>query len=302
MIRQKSYLSWSQYSLWTKSKREYWKRYGLGEDRSMNKNFAKGNELADALEYNDDGSDSNDALLELVLTQVPKLDIQEFELRVKMRNGEELLIFTDSAAIDLTEFYEYKTGKVAWTQELVQKHDQLLFYALAFYIKSGRTLIPTSKLFWIETEQTESGIKYTGAIEEFSRTFSVEEVEVFESKLIDTIEAIEDFEYIELELDDEEVDRYIELDKIIKAAAAEMDLIKLGIQLKMEAEDVIYANAINGKFSFTETSKWEYSEELTNAQKEWAKQVKLAQAEEQKSSVAKCVKSKSLRFSINKIK
>jgi len=301
MIRQKDYLSWSQYSLWTKSKREFWKRYGLNEDRSMNKNFAKGNELANALEYDDDGSSSSDELLEFVLTQVPKLDFQEFKLEVELSNNEKTLSFLDSCSADLTVFFEYKTGKDAWTQELVEKHEQLLFYATALYIKSGRTIIPACKLFWIETEQTESdGLKYTGLVQGFERGFTLEEVESFELKLIATIDEIEVWEYVELELEEDEVDRYIELSDIIKAATAEMDLIKLGIQLKMESEEVKYASATNGKFMISETKSWTYSDDLSTVQKEFAKQIKIAQTQEQKDGVAKCELKPSLRFSLNK--
>lgn len=301
MIRQRDYLSWSQYSLWTKSKREFWKRYGLGEDRSMNKNFAKGNELADALEYNEDGSGSNDELLELVLTQVPKLDFQEHKIETCLSNGEKILSFLDSCAIDMSEFYEYKTGKVAWTQELVQKHEQLLFYATSIFIQNGRNSVPSCKLIWVETEQTEeNGLKYTGVVEEFTRFFEIEEILKFEKTLISTIEDIENWEYIELEIEDDVMDRYIELSETIKAASAEMDLIRLGIQLKMDAEEVKYASATNGKFSMTETKSWTYSEDLTTVQSEFAKQIKIAQAQEQKDGIAKCELKPSLRFSINK--
>lgn len=300
MIRQKDYLSWSQYSLWQTSKREYWKRYGLGENRSANKFFAKGKELGDALENNEDGENSTDDLLSLVLAEVPKLDIMERKMEVCLANGEKILSFIDSCDLEGLEFYEYKTGKIAWTQELVDKHNQMLFYALSLYIESGRTAIADSKLIWVETEQTENGLKYTGVVEQFSRTFTIPEITGFEEELIKTIKEIEDFEYLELELDDEVVDRYIQLAEEIKAMQSEADLIRLEIQVMMDAEEVQYASATNGKFSVSERKSWSYSSDLATAQAEFAKQVKIAQAQEQKDGVAKCEISKSLRFSINK--
>ena len=301
MLREKDYLSWSQYSLWTKSKREYWKRYGLNENRSGNKFFAKGKELSEALDHDDDGSNSTDELLSLVLQNLPKLDFPEFELRVQMKNGENLLSYVDSSSADLSEFYEYKTGKVAWTQELVDKHDQMLFYALSYYIKSERMLIPTSKLIWVETEQTEAeGLKYTGLIQEFNRSFTVEEVEAFEDTLIAAIEEIENWDYVELELEDNLVDRYIELTELVKQTEAELDLIKLEVQLMMDAEEVQYANATNGKFSIAERKTWVYSDSFVKVKSDIDKQLKIAMAQEQKDGIAKQTVSKSLRFSINK--
>lgn len=300
MLREKDYLSWSQYSLWTKSKREYWKRYGLNENRNSNKFFAKGKELSEALDYDDDGSNSTDELLSMVLQNIPRLDFQEVELKVQLKNGETLLSYVDSGCLDFTEFYEYKTGKIPWTQELVDKHDQMLFYALGYYIKSERMLIPTSKLFWIETEETEEGLKYTGLIQEFNRSFTVEEVEAFEDTLIAAIEEIENWDYVELELEDNLVDRYIELTELVKQAEAELDLIKLEVQLMMDAEEVQYANATNGKFSIAERKTWTYSTSFVKVKSDIDKQLKIAMAQEQKDGIAKQTVSKSLRFSINK--
>lgn len=300
MLREKDYLSWSQYSLWISSKREFWKRYGLNENRSANKFFSKGKELADAIDNDDDGEYSKDELLSVILQNLPRLDFPEFELRVKMKNGETLLSYVDSGSADFSEFYEYKTGKVPWTQELVNDHQQMLFYALGYYIKSGRETIPTSKLFWIETEETEEGLKYTGSIECFERIFTIEEVLEFEDTLISTINEIEEWTYVELELEDELVDRYIELDELMKAYKIESDLIKLEIQVRMESEEVKYANATNGKFSISERKTWNYSSELVKVAEDFKKQLGIAMKEEQKSKIATQTIAKSLKFSINK--
>jgi hypothetical protein len=301
MIRQKEYLSWSQYSLWTKSKREYWKRYGLGEDRSQNKFFEKGRELANALEYDDDGSFSSDELLSVVLENVPKLHYMEHKVEVELSNGEKLLSYLDSCDFVGWEFYEYKTGKEPWTQERVLAHEQLLFYALSLFIKSGRTTIPTCKLFWIETEQTEEGLKYTGLVESFERNFSELEIETFEATLIKAIDDIEAFEYLELDLEDEVVDRYIFLQNSIKEMEDEIELIRLKIKIEMETEEVQYASAKNGKFMISESKKWTYSADLVDVATKFAKQIKIAQAQEQKDGSATCGVTKSLKFSINKV-
>ncbi len=302
MLRQKDYISWSQYSLWTRSKREYWKKYGLGEDRSANKFFTKGKELADALQYDEDGEYSSDGLLSFVLENVPKLSIMEHKITVELLNRENILCLLDSYDGIGEDFYEYKTGKEPWTQEKVDAHDQLLMYALAIYIKGGRLNVPDCKLFWIETEETEDGLKYTGVIEEFSREFTIQEVLDFEQTLIAAIEEIDAFEYVELEIADEVMDRYIEIKEQIETLTAEADLIRLGIQVEMEADDIKYASATNGKFSLSETKKWTYSQTLVDVVAKFAKQVKIAQTQEQKDKIATCTVTTSLKFSANKTK
>lgn len=301
MIRQKEYLSWSQLSLWRASRREYWKRYGLGEDRSQNKYFAKGRELANALEYDDDGESSNDELLSVVLQNIPKLQFMEYKIEATLKNGEKILSYLDSCSPFDFDFYEYKTGKVPWTQEKVEAHDQLLFYALGLYIEGGRTEVPACTLYWIETEEDpEKGLIYTGVVEVFSRQFTQEEIEAFEDTIIADIEDIDAFEYKEFEVDDEVMDRYIEVNEQIKVLQAEADLIKLGIQVEMEADGLQYASATNGKFTMTAKKNWKYSDDLEDVINKFAKQVKIAQTQEQKDGVAKCNETYSLRFSANK--
>jgi len=302
MLREKDYISWSQFSLWTSSKREYYKKYGLGEDRSQNKFFAKGKEFSDAQEYGDDGTFSTDEMLSFVLEHAPKLDLSEEKLMIELKNGEKILSVIDSLCSKGEEFLEYKTGKVAWTQEKVDSHGQMLFYALALYIKSGRLSVPSSRLIWIETEETEEGLKYTGLIEEFPREFTIPEIEAFEDEIIKVIDEIEAFEYLELEVEDEVMDRYIELDIFIKEAQAEMDVIKLGIQTEMEIMGLNYANSTNGKFSFSERKSWVYSEELRTTKEQIKKEIDKAEKLEQKDKIAIQTVSRSLRFSLNKQK
>lgn len=303
MIRQKEYMSWSQFSLWKSSKREYWKRYGLGEDRSANKYFTKGRELSNALEYDDDGESSNDELLSVVLENIPKLQHMEYKIECSLKNGEKILSYLDSCSPYDFDFYEYKTGKIPWTQEKVNSHDQLLFYALGLYIQGGRSEVPACTLYWIETEDDpDKGLIFTGVVEPFSRQFTVEEIEDFEDVLINAIDEIDAFEYKELEVDDETMDRYIELTDTIKTLQTEADLIRLGIQVDMEADEVNYASATNGKFTLTGKKVWKYSDDLEDVIAKFAKQVKIAQAQEQKDGIAKSTETYSLRFSANKTK
>jgi hypothetical protein len=300
MIRTKDYLSWSQYDLFNKSKRGYWKRYGLLEENIPNRYFEKGKEFADAMQFGPDGL-STDPLLEQVVKACPRLDIQEDKVEVVVENGEKILCYIDSSAIENDMFLEYKTGKEPWTQEKVEKHKQLDFYALVYWIRNGRKDIPKCKLIWIETyeEELDSGhtvLRYTGNIEEFERGFIVSDLVEMEKNIIKTIEAIEEFEYIEMDVEEDVMDRYIELHNTVKECQEEMDTIKLGIKVEMEADEVEYASSSKGRFGFTKRKKWKYSEGLEEVIAENKKMLSEAMKEEVKNGSATYTETKSLTF------
>lgn len=302
MLRNKDYLSWSQYSMFKGSKLQYWKTYGLLEGGVHTKYFNKGNELGEALEFGIEGT-SSDPMLAAVVPMVPKLDFMEHRIECKLLNGEKILSYIDSGSADLEHFLEYKTGKIAWTQDKVNKHDQLLFYALAYYIESGRKTVPTCQLIWIETEDNEDGsVSYTGDVHKFSRDFNEKQVLKFEQELIKTIQEIEDWDYVELELSDVVVDRYIALKKIIDEATEEMNLIKLDVQVKMDADEVDFAASTNGRFSYSTRKSWVYSDDC----KEVEKQAKAIIAKSRKADIkegkAVHTETKSIRFNIIKSK
>lgn len=299
MKRNKDYFSWSQYSLWLKSKKEFYKRYCLGEESKSNRYFDKGKELGVYLETGHVPAGSNEVMLKLVGDLVPKLDIMEDKLEVEF-DGYKFLSFVDSGAIDGTEFLEYKTGKVPWTQELVDAHEQLDFYALCYYIRSGQEIVPSCKLVWIETEETEDGIEYTGQVLTFEKMFTEQGLADMFGKLVTALLEIDAWEYVEMELEDELVDRYIEVQRLLNELKEESDTIKLEIQVRMDADGVQYAAATNGKLSISKRKSWSYSDGLEKFAAETAAEIKKAQAAEQKSGEAKFTETESLRFTIVK--
>jgi hypothetical protein len=300
MKRNREYFSWSQYSLWNKSKKEFYKRYGLGEESKTNRYFEKGKELGIYLETGYIAPTADETMLKLVGDLVPKLDLMEEKIEVEF-DGCRLLSYIDSSSIDREEFYEYKTGKVAWTQELVDAHEQLDFYAVCYYILNQQTFIPKCKLVWIETEESEDNeIAYTGRVEIFERSFTEQGIADFFGKILTTIQEIEEWEYVEMEIDDELVDRYIEVQRLLTELKEESDTIKLEIQVRMQVEGVQYATGTNGKFSLSKRKSWSYSDGLEKFAAEIAAEIKKAQAAEQKSGEAKFTETESLRFSIVK--
>lgn len=298
MLRTKDYLSWSQYSLFNKSKKEYWKRYGLGQESKSNKYFNKGKEIGEYLETGKLPDYEYDPLLKMVAEQVPKLDMMEDKLEVTI-DGEKLLAFVDSGALDGSEFMEYKSGKVPWNQNLVDTHEQLDFYALCYYIKNG--IIPKCTLVWIETEEIKkedsySEIKYTGMVHTFERNFILSDIVRMQKKILKTIKDIENFDYTEMEVEDDVMDRYLEIQQEISILTKEAGDIKAVIYMEMHADEVNYASGTNGRFSMASRKSWNYSPELTAKKLKYDSEVKGEQKIEQKNEIATFTTTTSLRF------
>ena len=246
MKTNREHFSWSQYDLWHRSKREYWKRYSLGAEQRSNRFFDKGKELAKFIETGEIISSGNDAFLQLVAEQVPKLDVPEQELRFFL-DDKEILCFVDSGTEDGSEFIEYKTGKIPWTQERVDSHEQLPFYALGYYSK-GEKGLTRAKLVWIETMETDNGLLYTGKVETFERIITADEVRAFENKVKETILEIEAYEYKELDIDENDIERYIYLQKVIEEASLELSAIKMKVEGEMTEADVTFGKGDKGNF------------------------------------------------------
>jgi len=290
MKTNREHFSWSQYNLWLTSKREYWKRYNQGYENKSNKYFAKGKELAKMLE-GAEVAQSNDPMQDVIVKKIPKLDYTEDELVFKV-GDKDVLCYLDGVNIDYKMFAEVKTGKIPWTQERVDDHDQLLFYALAIW--KLKKVLPSSMLIWVETEETENRkeLNYTGRVEVFMREFKITELERFEQKVAHVIKEIEEYEYEEYELEDEKVAKYVDLDRKIKAMQLEQSAIKLEIEQELIDKGVNYGKSIHGNFTFSERKSWKYSDAVAELKKEISKQ----QKHEQKQGIASYSVNKSLTF------
>lgn len=316
MIRIKEYFSPSQYALWKSSKRQYYKRYSLGEESKTNKFFNKGKEIGSYLQLINENPEvdkkvlaesmSTDPLLHQLSTVVPTLDIMEDKLEV-VCGGHKLLGYVDSVNLINNKFLEYKSGKVdpkgndAWNQEKVDEADQLTFYALMYWIKSGKTEIPSCELIWIETQEIDiedelgnfshTQLQFTCRVEKFTRNFLVAELVDFEKDLLKTIQEIEDYEYVELDLAENVVDRYIELKELISVYETEMKAIKEEVMVEMNLDEVKYASARSGRFSMVEKSIIKYSDKLTKREKKIKAIITKMKKEEVKNKVASKVPS-----------
>jgi len=136
--------------------------------------MAYGKVVADALEK---GIQTDDLLTDAAMLILPKYDVADVEFRVdiKCRHGYvTLLAKPDSLDSRTKAFYEYKTGKVPWTQTKAQNHLQMWLYALSIYVAPRR--ISKSELIWIETTTDGNVVTPTGRIESFPVTFTVPEL------------------------------------------------------------------------------------------------------------------------------
>lgn len=306
MERNRTYFSWSQYSLWKSSKLQFYKKYCLGEEGPNLQAWAKGKEFGRYKETKQVPTFITDPLLRQVGDETPELEIIEHELKCKI--GEyELLCYLDTCEFDLTEFYEYKTGKDAWTQTLVNKHEQLDFYALCIYIKSGETILPKCKLYWIETEDiemTDGSIekRYTGHIEEFVREFTEEDMVSMMTKIVTSLKEIEAYEFKEIELNENLVNRYIKLNALSKKIKSEMDLIKLNIKNDLIENNVDYGVGKNGKFSISKRTSYDYSIDLKLKESNYKTEIDELKRKEKNSGAAKAKVTKTLLFKLIKTK
>lgn len=319
MKTNRPYLSWSQYSTFKSSKKAFHDRYVLGKTQAPNRHFEKGKELGRYLETGEIPHWVEDELLEPVGAAVPRLDIMEHKLEVDMFAdipedkkpawAKPLLAFIDTGKEDGSFFNEYKTGKEPWTQDRVDNHKQLDFYAVCYFLKTGK--IPVCKLVWIETKEEtvldkngepEEVLRYTGLVEEFTRIFTTEEISNMSVQIMTTMSEIDEYEYEGLELKGEEdiTARYAEVLKKFKDAKEELDIMKLSIHNLLESEQSERAVGTEGYFAISKRKSYNYSSKLMTLKATYAKEIKKQETAERNNGTATMGYSESIRFVENK--
>lgn len=158
----KKYLSYSQINLWKRSPEKYKRTYFEGEEYPTNQAIDFGKNFAEILEGK---KKTDDIIVQGVICQIPKYDTIEKEIKVKIEDIN-LLGYLDSYCSKTHNFYEYKTGKMDWTQDKVDKADQITFYAMLVYLKYK--VVPKNiSLIWAKTEIEDDIIQFTGDVKEF---------------------------------------------------------------------------------------------------------------------------------------
>jgi hypothetical protein len=135
--RGNSYLSYSQLSLFKRSKQEYFDRYIVGEKFEGNAYTDFGSKVGQGLENNDFSNFTNKE--SNILKKVRRLD--EFERSVFLKyEGFYVLGFIDSNSSDYKEIIDYKTGGKNKEKEYIKDdYNQLQLYALSLRQQTGIT-------------------------------------------------------------------------------------------------------------------------------------------------------------------
>ncbi len=180
LILPKPHLSWSAIDCWNRSPERFRREYFENGKKLDTKYLRFGGGIAKLIEE----GKHKDLLPDLVVYEKP-----EFEIRVEVM-GVPMLAYLDGYDPVKNVFLEYKTGKHAWTQAKVQKHDQLTLYATMLKALTGK-MPEYCDLYWIETQDgpvqvedfwrsNENEINVTGRIIPFHREFDEREIDRME--------------------------------------------------------------------------------------------------------------------------
>lgn len=180
LILPKNHLSWSSINCWMSNPERFRREYFEGGPKLDTKFLRFGKGIAELIE-----SGKHKELL----PDLPVYEKVEFEIRCEVM-GVPMLAYLDSYDPINNVFTEFKTGKHAWTQAKVQKHDQLTLYATMLKALTGK-MPEYCDLYWIETKEgtvevedfwrsNEKEINVTGRIIPFHREFDEREVDRME--------------------------------------------------------------------------------------------------------------------------
>ncbi len=210
LILPRSYLSWSQLYCWTTNPNRYRKEYFEAGEKLDTPYLRFGGVFSkmveDLCEIMKRIPNRQQALQELkreypmdenmesVLMELPIEGISEYEIKCRVRHIVPVLAYLDKYVEHENAIGEYKTGIAPWTLARVQKHDQLIYYAVALRW-FGKPSPEYADLHWIETKEHQEEtvdfwrdgakiIKATGRIKSFHRVFDEREFERMEDLII----------------------------------------------------------------------------------------------------------------------
>lgn len=164
MIRPRPYLSWSQLTLFENSPKTYKRVYIDGGRIPINRGMALGKEIAEAIET---GESTGDPIKDLVVSQMPKLDIMEAELEATIKLGKiEIPLYgkADTAKKDLSAFKEHKTGKIRWSQKQVDNHGQITIYCVIIRALTGAIPKDIELAHALSKELPDGSLELTGDV------------------------------------------------------------------------------------------------------------------------------------------
>lgn len=178
--KNRDYISYSQLSLWEKNPNQYYRQYVLGKESPTNKYLDFGKQVATALEWGFDAW--HDKMIEMMLVFMPTYPKREFKITAKL-DGIKLLSRFDGWDPKRKHLGEYKTSKNNWTQGMVDKNDQLTFYALMVWLKY-RVLPSKIFLHWAKTIENNRGeLGLTGDFHTFETRRTLKDLIIFSARI-----------------------------------------------------------------------------------------------------------------------
>ena len=173
-IKNRDYISWSQYWLYKQSPEKYKRIYIDGEKGYVSDEMEFGSNFHEGLDKGSDDIEIEAARLVLPNYSKREYEITEIYKGVKIKG---VLDLFDKKKLRI-HIGDIKTGKVKWTQERANNHGQLKFYDLLCLAKYG-VMAKEIKLYWFETKDGEEGIQLTGNHKEFKINNSLSDLLIF---------------------------------------------------------------------------------------------------------------------------
>lgn len=187
----KIYLSWSALSIFKRSPQQYMECYFYGKRGYESLEMDFGKEFATFMES---GKEHPDKVVDIALKSIPRLPLSEVAITSKLTSEWgpiPLLGKLDRYDPKTHAFDEYKTGRRKWTATMTQNHGQMKFYALILWLNHG-VIDQKKNLVWIETENTDEGIRPTGRIETYPVIITLSDILIFAKEVTNIAKQITD--------------------------------------------------------------------------------------------------------------
>lgn len=186
----RAYLSWSSMNLFERNRDAWIRHYVFDQPLFTSNRMDFGKKIAEGLE---DGDGDDD--VQVLLTFLPKYSKSEYKLDIKGKLP--LMGKLDSFDPRRLRIREYKTGVEEWTQNKVDNHGQITFYALMVYLKHKK--LPSEMwLDWIPTKLVSGEVKMVGNIKSFKTERTMAQVMAMYNRASKVWKLINELDYSKL--------------------------------------------------------------------------------------------------------
>lgn len=173
-------ISWSGMTMLEKQEAKWILKYIEGKKINFDNSGIRFGRKVDEFLGGDEETD--DISLAVIKDQVVRYELRKHVIKstLKSEHGDiELLGELDTAKEDFSIFRDYKTGRGIWTQKKADTHGQFHFYATMIFLNTGK--IPKCFVDWMQTEEINGEVQYTGKLQTFE--VKITHVEIIRMKL-----------------------------------------------------------------------------------------------------------------------